>query len=85
MRLIHGDNYSVEEKKEFARLVHRNIFNIMRCMIDAMKELKITFANETSFVSSTKFELGILEMRHFNYSCQINKQKNNANFFDFQV
>ncbi|KAL4608106.1 guanine nucleotide-binding protein subunit alpha-11-like [Arapaima gigas] len=45
MRIIHGQGYSEEERREFARLVFQNIFTSIQAMTLAMTTLRIPYAN----------------------------------------
>ncbi|XP_064186434.1 guanine nucleotide-binding protein subunit alpha-11-like [Anguilla rostrata] len=46
MRIIHGEGYSEEQCKAFAKLVHQNIFSAVQAMTAAMTALKIPYANK---------------------------------------
>ncbi|KAH7699764.1 GTP-binding protein alpha subunitgna isoform 2 [Aphelenchoides avenae] len=48
MRIIHGQGYSMEDKRQHARLVHQNVFMAMQALIHATDILSITFAEEAS-------------------------------------
>jgi len=44
MKILHGDGFSLEERKTFTREVHMNVFQGMRMLIFAMETLNIEFA-----------------------------------------
>ncbi|XP_067839215.1 guanine nucleotide-binding protein subunit alpha-14 [Heptranchias perlo] len=46
MRIIHGDGYSDEDRKNFTKLVYQNIFTAMQAMIRAMDTLRVQYKNE---------------------------------------
>ncbi|KAJ8374439.1 hypothetical protein SKAU_G00050190 [Synaphobranchus kaupii] len=46
MRIIHGEDYSEEQRKPFAKLVYQNIFTSVKAMTRAMETLKIPYANK---------------------------------------
>ncbi|GCB65824.1 guanine nucleotide-binding protein subunit alpha-14 [Scyliorhinus torazame] len=46
MRIIHGDGYSDEDRKNFTKLVFQNIFTAMQAMIRAMDTLRVQYKNE---------------------------------------
>lgn len=50
MRIIHGNGYSEEDKKQHVRLVYQNVFMAMQSMIRAMDTLGIPYMDETSEV-----------------------------------
>ncbi|XP_028855756.1 guanine nucleotide-binding protein subunit alpha-15.1 isoform X2 [Denticeps clupeoides] len=45
MRIIHGDGYSDDERRAFARLVFQNIFTSVKAMTNAMTALRIPYAD----------------------------------------
>jgi len=45
MRIIHGQGYSEDDRKSFAKLVYQNIFQAMQALCRAMTNLKIPYAN----------------------------------------
>ncbi|KAJ8271094.1 hypothetical protein GJAV_G00122680 [Gymnothorax javanicus] len=45
MRIIHGEGYSEENRKEFAKLVFQNIFTSIQALTNAMTTLNIPYAN----------------------------------------
>ncbi|XP_048383113.1 guanine nucleotide-binding protein subunit alpha-14 isoform X2 [Stegostoma tigrinum] len=46
MRIIHGDGYSDEDRKNYTKLVFQNIFTAMQAMIRAMDTLRVQYKNE---------------------------------------
>uniref|UniRef100_UPI00398F83E3 guanine nucleotide-binding protein subunit alpha-14 isoform X1 n=2 Tax=Pristiophorus japonicus TaxID=55135 RepID=UPI00398F83E3 len=46
MRIIHGDGYSDEDRKNFTKLVFQNIFTAMQAMIRSMDTLRVQYKNE---------------------------------------
>ncbi|XP_016957095.1 G protein alpha q subunit [Drosophila biarmipes] len=46
MRIIHGDDYSEKERREYIKLVFQNIFMAMQSMIKAMRTLEIPYGQE---------------------------------------
>uniref|UniRef100_A0A0N4ZU90 Guanine nucleotide-binding protein subunit alpha n=1 Tax=Parastrongyloides trichosuri TaxID=131310 RepID=A0A0N4ZU90_PARTI len=48
MRIIHGQGYSEEDKRQHIRLVFQNVFMAMQSMIRAMDTLGIPYGNEDS-------------------------------------
>ncbi|XP_069786559.1 guanine nucleotide-binding protein subunit alpha-14 isoform X1 [Narcine bancroftii] len=46
MRIIHGDGYSDEDRKNFTKLVFQNIFTAMQAMIRAMDTLHVHYKIE---------------------------------------
>ena len=48
MRIHHGENFTVEERKHMKKCLLRNIFQAMRTLIIAMKDLEITYENTDS-------------------------------------
>ena len=52
MRIIHGQGYSDDDRKSFAKLVYQNIFQAMHALCRAMSDKKITYEysnNEVRF------------------------------------
>uniref|UniRef100_A0A3P9N2S8 Guanine nucleotide-binding protein subunit alpha-14-like n=1 Tax=Poecilia reticulata TaxID=8081 RepID=A0A3P9N2S8_POERE len=45
MRIIHGNGYSDNDRKHFTRIIFQNIFTAIQTLIDAMKALKIGYAD----------------------------------------
>ncbi|XP_051551519.1 guanine nucleotide-binding protein subunit alpha-11-like isoform X1 [Myxocyprinus asiaticus] len=45
MRIIHGNGFLEEERRNFTKLVFQNIFTAMRAMTEAMTTLKIPYGN----------------------------------------
>ncbi|KAI1701991.1 g-protein alpha subunit domain-containing protein [Ditylenchus destructor] len=45
MRIIHGQGYSDRDKRQFIRLVYRNVFLAMQTMIRAMETLHIQYGD----------------------------------------
>lgn len=50
MRIIHGNGYSEEDKRQHVRLVYQNVFMAMQSMIRAMDTLNIPYMDVTSEV-----------------------------------
>lgn len=50
MRIIHGNGYSEEDKRQHTRLVYQNIFMAMQSMIRAMDTLDIPYSDGSSEV-----------------------------------
>uniref|UniRef100_A0A3B5KUI9 Guanine nucleotide binding protein (G protein), alpha 14 n=1 Tax=Xiphophorus couchianus TaxID=32473 RepID=A0A3B5KUI9_9TELE len=48
MRIIHGNGYSENDRKQFTRLIFQNIFIAIQTLIDAMKTLKIGYADSNA-------------------------------------
>jgi len=48
MRIIHGNGYSEEDKRQHIRLVYQNVFMAMQAMIRAMDTLEIPYGNNSS-------------------------------------
>ncbi|KAH8365256.1 hypothetical protein KR084_006754 [Drosophila pseudotakahashii] len=46
MRIIHGNGYSDEDRREYITLIFQNIFMAMQSMIMAMDKLKISYGHE---------------------------------------
>ncbi|XP_044251713.1 G protein alpha q subunit-like [Drosophila takahashii] len=46
MRIIHGNGYSAEDRREYITLIFQNIFMAMQSMIKAMDKLKIFYGQE---------------------------------------
>ncbi|XP_059825744.1 guanine nucleotide-binding protein subunit alpha-14 [Hypanus sabinus] len=46
MRIIHGDGYSDEDRRNFTKLVFQNIFTAMQAMIRAMDTLRVQYKIE---------------------------------------
>lgn len=51
MRIIHGNGYSEEDKRQHIRLVYQNVFMAMQAMIRAMDTLDIQYGDSASEVS----------------------------------
>ena len=45
MRIIHGQGYSEDDRKSFAKLVYQNIFQAMQALCRAMNDKKIAYKN----------------------------------------
>lgn len=45
MRIIHGQGYTEDDRKSFAKLVYQNIFQAMHALCRAMNNLKIAYEN----------------------------------------
>ena len=50
MRIIYGDGYSEEERRQYIPLICRNVFTIMQSLIDAMEKLRISYEDESAAV-----------------------------------
>ena len=50
MRIIYGDGYSEEERRQYIPLICRNVFTIMQLLIDAMEKLRISYGDESAAV-----------------------------------
>jgi len=50
MRIIHGQGYSDEDKRQHIRLVYQNVFMAMQSMIRAMDTLEIPYGDAASEV-----------------------------------
>ncbi|TKR94060.1 hypothetical protein L596_008403 [Steinernema carpocapsae] len=48
MRIIHGNGYSIDDKRQHIRLVYQNVFMAMQAMIRAMETLDIPFGDPSS-------------------------------------
>ncbi|KAG9351285.1 hypothetical protein JZ751_025177 [Albula glossodonta] len=46
MRIIHGEGYSEDERRAFAKLIYQNIFTAVKAMASAMTTLRIPYANQ---------------------------------------
>ena len=46
MRIIHGQGYSVGDRKKFTALVYRNIYTASQILVDAMETLSIPYETE---------------------------------------
>nr|XP_055073804.1 guanine nucleotide-binding protein subunit alpha-11-like [Misgurnus anguillicaudatus] len=55
MKIIHGNGFSEEERRFYAKLVHQNIFTAMKALTGAMTTLKIPYANPQNEVYSQQF------------------------------
>ncbi|XP_065103025.1 guanine nucleotide-binding protein subunit alpha-15-like [Paramisgurnus dabryanus] len=67
MRIIHGNGFSEEERRAFAKLVYRNIFTVSKALTGAMTTLKIPYANPQNEVYGQQFqEVEINQMTHLN-------------------
>jgi hypothetical protein len=51
MRIIHGDGYSEEEKKKFAKLVYQNVFTAVKMLVQGQKIMGIPYVNPKCDVS----------------------------------
>ncbi|XP_055073801.2 guanine nucleotide-binding protein G(q) subunit alpha isoform X2 [Misgurnus anguillicaudatus] len=56
MRIIHGNGFSEEDRRAYAKLVYQNIFTAMKAMTVAMTTLKIPYANQQNEVYSQQFQ-----------------------------
>lgn len=52
MRIIHGNGYSEEDRRGFAKLVFQNVFTAVKAMTGAMATLRIPYANPQNEVQS---------------------------------
>ena len=52
MRIIHGNGYSDEDKRNHIKLVYQNIFMAMHSMIRAMDMLSIPYKDPNNMVST---------------------------------
>lgn len=50
MRIIHGNGYSEDDKRQHIRLVYQNVFMAMQSMIRAMDTLEIPYGDPSSEV-----------------------------------
>ena len=50
MRIIHGDVYSEEERRQYIPLICQNVFAIMNSLIDAMEKFRISYGDESAAV-----------------------------------
>lgn len=50
MRIIHGNGYSEDDKRQHIRLVYQNVFMAMQAMIRAMDTLDIQYGDSASEV-----------------------------------
>lgn len=50
MRIIHGNGYSLEDKRQHIRLVYQNVFMAMQSMIRAVETLHINYNDKTAEV-----------------------------------
>ena len=57
MRIIHGAGYSDSDRAQFRVLVYRNIFLGMKLLIEAMENLKISFAVAANKVKQLNCDL----------------------------
>lgn len=48
MRIIHGNGYSLEDKRQHIRLVYQNVFMAMQSMIRAVETLHINYNDKTA-------------------------------------
>ena len=51
MRIIHGQGYSEDDKKTYAKLVFQNVFQGIQALCNAMVNLKLKYAKPESEVS----------------------------------
>ena len=50
MRIIHGNGYSDEERRQQIPLICRNTFTIMQSLIAAMEKFHISYGDESASV-----------------------------------
>lgn len=50
MRIIHGNGFSEEDRRSFAKLVFQNIFTAIKAMTTAMTTLRIPYTNQQNEV-----------------------------------
>lgn len=48
MRIIHGKNYSIDERKKYKHLIIQNVIDSVVRLVDAMKLFSLTFENESN-------------------------------------
>ncbi|XP_047425547.1 guanine nucleotide-binding protein subunit alpha-14-like [Mugil cephalus] len=64
MRIIHGTGYSESDRKGFTRLVFQNIITAIQALIQAMKNLKIDYIDDTNISRAEKLnELDSTQVR----------------------
>ncbi|XP_065102985.1 guanine nucleotide-binding protein subunit alpha-14-like isoform X1 [Paramisgurnus dabryanus] len=56
MRIIHGNGFSEDDRRAYAKLVYQNIFTAMKAMTVAMSTLKIPYAIQQNEVYSQQFQ-----------------------------
>ncbi|XP_031430783.1 guanine nucleotide-binding protein subunit alpha-11-like [Clupea harengus] len=56
MRIIHGNGYSEEDRRGFAKLVFQNVFTAVKAMTGAMATLRIPYANPQNEVYAKWFQ-----------------------------
>jgi len=61
MRIIHGNGYSEEDRKTYAKLVFQNVFQGIQALCKAMKNLKIKYNNPAVNEPNAKL---VLEVDH---------------------
>lgn len=54
MRIIHGSDYTEEDRKGFTKMVYQNICTAMQAMITAMDMLKTHYTSEENEVRQYK-------------------------------
>lgn len=59
MRIIHGQGYTEDDRKGFAKLVYQNIFQAIQALCRAMNNLKIAFADPTNNEDNARLCLGV--------------------------
>ena len=55
MRIIHGQGYSDDDRKSFAKLVYQNIFQAMQALCRAMNDKKIDYEHPSNEVKCLIF------------------------------
>lgn len=55
MRIIHGDGYSIADRRQHKELVHRNVFMSIQQLIRAMETLQISYDDPSAEVIFSKF------------------------------
>lgn len=58
MRIIHGGGYSNNDRLKFVVLIHRNVYTAIGQLLEAMKDLEISF--ESDFPKETLETLGAI-------------------------
>ncbi|XP_051551498.1 guanine nucleotide-binding protein subunit alpha-11-like isoform X2 [Myxocyprinus asiaticus] len=65
MRIIHGNGYSEEDRRAYAKLVFQNIFTAMKALTGAMTTLRIPYASPQNEIYGQQFqEVDICQMTH---------------------
>jgi guanine nucleotide-binding protein G(q) subunit alpha len=59
MRIIHGNGYSEEDKRQHIRLVYQNVFMAMQAMIRAMETLGIPYHHEGAEVFTVEYPINL--------------------------